>query len=108
MRGETPGSAIKAWRLGFGWCAPIGAYVRLSDHPHGFRVDVCDAEHLTSRKWPEARGGELHIAWWTAEAPQWVASLVAPGLEYLGPDPAEVPKTSFVIDDDGAIVHRVA
>lgn len=57
--GPRIGQMIRAYRLGWGYSKPHGAFVRISDERDGFRVELCPVHALPLKK---LKGN--HRCWW--------------------------------------------
>lgn len=95
----TLGQNIRAARLGYHWHTGLEAFVRVSDDPRGFRIDVADPDFLMKEKGP----GEYRVWWDTPVEP-----LLNDVLRTLYPYGFAIGRGTRFVDDRGQEVSRKA
>jgi hypothetical protein len=94
----TLGPRIRAARLGWGWAAQHGCFVRISDAgADTFRIELCPPRAVPSKKSP-AHGN--YRVWWEGDG-----ETILNGLPWLRGVRRIKRYICVIVNDDGAIIR---
>jgi hypothetical protein len=92
------GPRIRAARLGWGYSAKHGAFIRISDAGEHHRIELCPPDGVPSRKSPDH--GNYRV-WWEGESPLGL-------IPWLKPVRRIKRYVCVVVDDHGTILRSEA